>query len=299
MVNIESETKTAPVGLRELVTRVIGWERKSSEIDQAVYAIRAAMDCRAPLLLLGRDDMMSAAYTLHRHTVGVQHPFVICNPRTETKRVTVRAPRSIASGVKAFWAARGGTLYLRHPFLPKDLPALMKLVRDPHASVRLVVGLDEQPRPIVDLLGPVAVRVPMLHERQREISRIVSEYAADARLALGAPASSFTDTDQAWVVAHAAKSFAEIEKATLRVVALNTSKNVSAAARLLGMQSVSLSRWMSRRSSRVLSGPWPRLVSGPRPSPKQLRARRRQKIAERGQAFATEGDRHEAKAVRT
>ena len=257
------------------------------------------MDCRAPLLLLGRDDMMPAAYTLHRHTLGAQRPFVVCNPRTETKRVSVRAPRSIASGVKAFWAARGGTLYLRHPFLPKDLRALMKLVRDPNAFVRLVVGLDEHPKPIVDLLGPAAVRVPMLQERQQEISRIVSEYAVDARLALGAPASSFTDTDQAWVVAHAAKSFAEIEKATLRVVALNTSKNVSAAARLLGMQAVSLGRWMSRRSSGQASDPWPRLVSGPRPSPKQLRARRRQKITERGQALTAESGRHEAKAVRT
>ena len=44
------------------------------------------------------------------------------------------------------------------------------------------------------------------------------------------------------------KPLAEIEKATLRLVAIRSSRNVSAAAARLGMAPVSLSRWIGRRT---------------------------------------------------
>ena len=53
--------------------------------------------------------------------------------------------------------------------------------------------------------------------------------------------------DNAWVRQHASASLAEIEKATLRLIALRASRTLSAAAERLGMAPVSLSRWMERR----------------------------------------------------
>lgn len=56
----------------------------------------------------------------------------------------------------------------------------------------------------------------------------------------GAPHEAFTADDRAWVRDHAARSLAEIEKTTLRLVALRTSGNLSDAAARLGMAPVSL-----------------------------------------------------------
>lgn len=74
-------------------------------------------------------------------------------------------------------------------------------------------------------------------------------YAGDAIAALNAPPGSFTNDDLRWVIEHAATSLPEIEKATLRVVALKVSNNnVTQAAGMLGMAPVSLLRWLNRRS---------------------------------------------------
>jgi hypothetical protein len=77
----------------------------------------------------------------------------------------------------------------------------------------------------VDLPAPLVV--PPLAQRSAELDRIIAEYASDAIEELAAPASSLTAADHAWVRAHAAASLAEIEKATLRLVALRTSRNLS------------------------------------------------------------------------
>jgi hypothetical protein len=58
--------------------------------------------------------------------------------------------------------------------------------------------------------------------------------------------SSWGVVTPSWVLEHAAVSLPEIEKATLRRVALRSSANVSRAATRLGMAPVSLSRWLAR-----------------------------------------------------
>jgi ActR/RegA family two-component response regulator len=83
--------------------------------------------------------------------------------------------------------------------------------------------------------------------RAHELDRIIVEYASDAIAELGAPHEAFTAGDRVWVQDHAAGSLAEIEKATLRLVTLYTSRNLSHAAARLGMRPVSLSRWLGRR----------------------------------------------------
>jgi hypothetical protein len=97
------------------------------------------------------------------------------------------------------------------------------------------------------LVRPEAIGVPPLSGRADELPRIVDEFAADAIAELRPLRDGFTAADRAWVLAHAAISFAEIEKATLRLVALRGSRNMSSAAQRLGMAPVSLARWIYRR----------------------------------------------------
>jgi hypothetical protein len=85
--------------------------------------------------------------------------------------------------------------------------------------------------------------------RLLRLDRIIAEYAGDAIVELAAPPSSFPADDHAGVRDHASASLAEIEKATLRLVTLRTSRNPSHAAAQLGMAAVSLSRWLDRRQS--------------------------------------------------
>jgi hypothetical protein len=88
--------------------------------------------------------------------------------------------------------------------------------------------------------------LPSLSGRAADLPRIVDEFALDAIAALGVPATSFHSADRDWGLAHAAGSLLDIEKATLRLVALRTSPNLSRAAARLGMAPVSLSRWLAR-----------------------------------------------------
>jgi hypothetical protein len=104
------------------------------------------------------------------------------------------------------------------------------------------------------LTRPAPIIVPPLAQRSAELNRIIAEFAGDALFELGAPTSSFTAADHAWVREHAAASLTEIEAATLRLIALRTSRNLSDAAARLGMSPVSLSRWIGRRKLPPTSG---------------------------------------------
>jgi hypothetical protein len=77
---------------------------------------------------------------------------------------------------------------------------------------------------------------------------IIREYARDAMVELATSRSVFEAADHDWVREHAATSLPEIEKATLRLVALRASRTLSQAAERLGMAPVSLSRWIGRRA---------------------------------------------------
>jgi hypothetical protein len=93
----------------------------------------------------------------------------------------------------------------------------------------------------------VPVRIPSLRARTDELPRIVDEYAVDAIAELRALGLGLTAADRQWVLNSAPLTLAEIEKATLRLVAIRASRNISNAAARLGMAPVSLQRWISRR----------------------------------------------------
>lgn len=141
-------------------------------------------------------------------------------------------------------AAIGGTLCVRAERPPEDFAFVMAMARQQDARFQLVLcsGHDD------DGFLSTAVQIPTLESRAAELPRIVDEYAADAASTLEVPIASFTEADRAWVLAHGTTSLSEIEKATVRLIALRTSASVDKAARRLGMATVSLSRWIGRRN---------------------------------------------------
>lgn len=156
----------------------------------------------------------------------------------------MRSPASYERVTAAARAAFGGSLCVRSRRIPPDFAALRAWFADTDVNVRLIVCLD---RAIPSTMLPPSIDVPSLSTRAWDLPRIIDEYAQDAIVALGAPATSFGHDDHRWVLARAAASLSEIEKAALRRVALQISTNLSRAAVRLGMAPVSLSRWLSRR----------------------------------------------------
>lgn len=187
--------------------------------------------------------MVPIAHALHRRVLGADRPFVVCDPRRRDRPASVRSATSYGTGDAATKAATGGSVCVRTKRLPRDFPALLARLREPGAGVQLIVCLDRED-PASFLSEPI--EVPSLSTRTQDLPRIIDEYALDSIAALGASATSFQPDDHRWVLEHAAVSLPEIEKATLRRVALRTSTNLSRAAARLGMARVSLSRWLAR-----------------------------------------------------
>jgi hypothetical protein len=192
--------------------------------------------------------MVPIAQALHRRVLGADRPFIVCDPRRHGHTASVRSPASHETAVAAARAAFGGSLCVRSWRLPPDFAAVRAWLADTKVDVQLMVCLD---REVPSTMFPAAIDVPSLSTRASDLPRIIDEFARDAIAALGAPATSFGPDDHGWVLAHAARSLPEIEKATLRRVALRSSKNLSCAAARLGMAPVSLSRWLARRAGPV------------------------------------------------
>jgi hypothetical protein len=89
--------------------------------------------------------------------------------------------------------------------------------------------------------------VPPLSARRDELGRIVDEFAQDAIGALDAPIAGFPDVDRAWVLKHDAATLPDIEKATLRLVAIRAAGSIEGAAERLGMSGTALRHWVRHR----------------------------------------------------
>jgi hypothetical protein len=233
--------------LRRFLARILGWSDKGA-VDHALRSIQLSITHQAALVLLGDTDLVPIAFALHRRTRGDDCPFVVCDPRRPSGRASVRAPASYASGVTAFRAALGGSLCMRLRRMPQDFPATISLVRDPAAPVQFVLLADAQRDVHPFLTLPMPIQVPPLGTRTSELPRIVDEYTADAIDALRADVIGLPDIDRAWVLKHAVGSLGQIEKATLRLVALRSSGTIEQAARRLGMSGGSLRGWIRCRS---------------------------------------------------
>jgi FHA domain len=233
------------IKLRGFLARLLGWQPdRIAVIDHALRSIRMAVTRRAALVLLGDSDLVLIARAIHRRSVGADRPFIVCDPRRRPGKGNVRSAETYDAGMTAFAAATGGSLCARSLRLPKDFADVLATFRAPTSRVQLVIC--GQPSEAYDQYLAAPITVPPLTSRPDEIDRIITEYAEDAVAALGAR-TSFLPADHAWVQLHSASSLLDIEKATLRLVAIRESRNLSHAAARLGMAPVSLSRWIGRR----------------------------------------------------
>ncbi|HEY5936613.1 MAG TPA: FHA domain-containing protein [Kofleriaceae bacterium] len=234
---------TRTIALRGYLARVLGYT-SNEVVDLALRSIRMASARRAPLVLCGDGDLVPIAAGLHRRTHG-DRPFVLCDPRRKTSEATVRSAASYDTGAGALAVATGGTLCVLSKHLPKDFSAISAELRAPGSRVQLVVCTHTLGHETF-LAAPITI--PPLARRTRELNLVIEEYAAEAVAALAAAPTSFGAAERDWIKTHAADSLPEIEKATLRLVALREEDNtVTRAAARLGISHVSLLRWIGRR----------------------------------------------------
>jgi hypothetical protein len=235
------------VRLRSYLARVLGWEpTRRPAIDTAMRAIRAAATQRAPLSLAGADDLVAIARQIHRHTATADAPFVVCGRRQRETDLSLRVTATYADPAAALERAAGGTVCVRVKKPPWEIERLVEAARDPRAQAQLMICGDAAPRNAQ--VEQALIRVPALARRDvRDIERLVAEYALDAIRELGAVPTSFTEADCAWVARHEATAFADIEIATLRIVARKDAGNVHQAAARLGLSHVGLGDWFKRR----------------------------------------------------
>jgi hypothetical protein len=244
----EESPTLADVEVRAFLARILGWsDDRGVVVDRAHRSVQLAAGRHAALVLCGKGDLVPLAAALHKRTLGPNAPFIVCDPRRGNAVETVRSPANRTSGIDAIAAASGGTICMRASRLPRDFAAVIERVREPDAHVQTVVcwGQRDERNPL--LVVPAPIVVPALRGRVSELLKIIDAYALDAIAALATRTDCFTDADRAWVAAHASDCLAQIEKATLRVVAIRISRNLSAAAARLDMAPVSLSRWFARR----------------------------------------------------
>lgn len=233
------------VSLRSFVARLLGWRAECLEsVDLALRAIRRAAARRGPLVLCGAGDLAALAHGLHRNTLGNERPFVVCDPRRREGEATVRSAENYETGLAAIQAARGGTVCVWAKRLPRDYKAMNASLLEPATRVQKVVCAHQPADSKGFEVTPVVV--PPLSTRKDELPHIVEEYARDARASLGSE-FPFASVDRDWIIAHSAETLPEIEKATMRVVAIRKAGSIAAAAELLGMSHTSLLRWLGRR----------------------------------------------------
>jgi hypothetical protein len=246
----ESARSTA---LRNFCARLLGWrDDRVAVVDHALRAIRLARSGRGALVLQGSGDLVLVARTVHRRILGDGAPFVVSDPRRRSMPSTVRGPANVALGVEAFRQASHGTLCVRAQRLPPDFDDVLGLLREPDCDMQLMVcaGAEVSVRDAF-AVGAAPIKIPTLQTRRTELCRIVCEYLADAIDALHAPAACVNAGTVQWIIARSSLSadltIPDIEKATLRLVALRMTGDLTSAASVLGMARVSLERWLTRR----------------------------------------------------
>lgn len=229
------------IDLRAFLSRLLGWRPdRMGAVDRAARAIRMAAAHRMPLVLRGDGDLVPIARAIHLRALGVDRPFIVCDPRRRHGRATVRSAENYEHGMPAFAAATGGTMCVRSMRLPRDFDAVVAAHRAPDCRVQLAVCAHaaEDCKPFLTHV----ITVPSLSTRHDELERIVAECAAEAGAQSGIP-----EEDKAWVIKHST-TVCDIEKAIHRIVAVRGARNLSSAAEQLGMAPVSLSRWLRRRT---------------------------------------------------
>jgi FHA domain len=240
------------IELRSFLARLIGWGADRAEaIDLAMRAVRMAQARRTPLVLRGEGDLVPIANDLHRRELGVDRPFILCDPRRQSMEANVRSSTNFERGLDALAAARGGSLCVRASRPPADFLKVVNALRDPDSQVQLILCDNSTHDAEAQLAVPIII--PSLSSRPTELAHIIHEYTIDAANAFNVQVHFYTE-DREWILAHSATSLHEIEKGTRRLMALRVAGSILGAADLLGMAAVSLRRWIGRRAVPSLGG---------------------------------------------
>jgi hypothetical protein len=232
------------IALRGFLARILGWSSDRGEtVDLAVRAVRLAATRRAALALCGDGDLVPIAYGLHRYSLGIDRPFVLCDPRRRASDPGVELENH-AAGMRALQAAAGGTMCVWPRRLPGDYAELTAALHRPSTQVQLI-ACGPRPSDRTQLVA-APIEIPPLAARPGEVDRIIDEYARDAAAALEI-STPMLSIDRGWVRKHCGTSLVEIEKGASRILALRRTGSIAGAAAMLGMAHASLGEWVGRR----------------------------------------------------
>lgn len=227
--------------LRNAVTRMLGWEPgRRLAIDLALRAIRLAAIRHTALVICGTadgGDLIPIAEELHELTLG-DRPFVLC--RATDPRGGINAKR-FPGGLDALDAARNGTVCIEGP-RPPDLKKMLEKQRPPESRTQLMVC---QPhRHEFEIFSESPIELPSLSSRQHELDDIIDDYSSKAAVRLKMTTYTVSASERAWIRKDASRSLAEVQRATLRLAALQVGGGTwRGAGRLLGMHHDSLAQW--------------------------------------------------------
>lgn len=233
--------------LRAFLARLIGWEpERRVAIDRAVRAVRRMATLRGRLLLCGEGDLVPVAHQLHRSALGEMRPFIVCDPKRRRSSAAAMQPANEPDLLAAIAAARGGTLCVWSHRLPRGLAGVVDDLPEAGMRVRLIVCAST----IDDTMAAVSLplRLTSLGRRESDLTRIVAEYASDAGAQLHATPPFVARRDLELLLRRRSgrrAGYAEIAKATLRLVAIRHFGGVTRAARHFGVSHVVLSRWLN------------------------------------------------------
>ena len=107
--------------------------------------VRNAATRQTALVLCGVGDLVAIARGLHRHALGAERPFIVCDPRRQQTDENVRAAENYRTGAEALEAARTGALCVWNRSLPPDFTSVTDLLKDPDICVQLIVCARRMP----------------------------------------------------------------------------------------------------------------------------------------------------------
>jgi hypothetical protein len=242
------------IALRGTLARMIGWSADhAGSIDLALRMLRLAASRRAILVLCGEPAMVPLAEELHRLTLTERRPFVLCNPQRRAHEDTERFTRYVTNGRTAVAQALDGTVCIDDRKRPADLAEMLHDLHRPGCTAQLMVLARNARKAEMYTAAPVVI--PPLRSRPDELERLIKEYEAEAVQRLGISPLELTPAQRAWIREWSGESLPDIQKATLRLIAIRSAGSVAGAAAMLRISHVALGQWLERRRFRSGSIP--------------------------------------------
>ena len=208
--------------LRGFLARLLGWTNDRA-VDHAFRSIELAVAHLAHLVLCG------VAISCRSHTRCI----VACSAPIGRSSCAIRAARrrgeraltgNYGIGVAAFEAAVGGSLCVRSRRLPRDFSSVVARIRAT-ADVQIIVCSDgrDDAHPFPHASGPDSD--PIAHRSYARATADRRRVRRRCRRRAAARWGKLHRCRSSWVLQNAPLTLAEIEKATLRLVAIRTSRN--------------------------------------------------------------------------